>query len=237
MPTDNFQWTDELVYEYVCYLRNGNPKGLKSDELLKQFKQSKQQSNKDWEIIDCISYAGGDPHKYNEEICFSGTKPCTIHSVRRLSDNEVFTVGDEVKTSEHGDRWVIKKIGISEGNGDLYFESVYGICTFLKGAIKQKQPLFRSENGIDIYEGDSVSAVNSAWAHLISYNVNREEYENRKDHCKFFSTPTQAKQYILYNKPCLSLNDIITIKESNGYLGDGLIRHLTELANEKVNNK
>lgn len=53
---------------------------------------------KDWEVVDCLEFNGKAIHPYHEGIClgkYKGVKPCTIHSVRRLSDGETFTVGDE----------------------------------------------------------------------------------------------------------------------------------------------
>jgi hypothetical protein len=84
MNTDNFVWTDELVSEYVQNIVFGNL-GKEYNHILK-FKESKQ-TKKEYEVLTVrIAYDKGT--KLEE----------TIHSVKRLSDGEVFTVGDAVKS-------------------------------------------------------------------------------------------------------------------------------------------
>src|SRR5690606_23114725 len=70
-----------------------------------------------------------------------------IHSVKRLSDGEVFTIGDNTK---YGciDNFYIKNnyllaTTVLESNG-----------RYLKDLEKSKKPLFTTEDGVDIFEGD-----------------------------------------------------------------------------------
>src|SRR5205809_6198326 len=92
-----FEWSDELVTEYIRELLVGEL-GLKSNHM-EQFKKSKQpKEDKEWEILECKG-ADGDIHWYNHKLCLGADRwvpKCTIHSVKRLSDGEVFTVGDFV---------------------------------------------------------------------------------------------------------------------------------------------
>lgn len=52
-------------------------------------------SKGDWEIVDYFREGLGVHKKLNE---FCGVSDCKIHSVKRLSDGEVFTVGDVITT-------------------------------------------------------------------------------------------------------------------------------------------
>jgi len=117
MNTDNnFQWTDELVKEYCAHLIVGKSCGVtNADEHLNSFKHSKLQSQDKqvgWEIM-----AFTTPFLGNNGVLFSKNedgyfgpknmnvtqdfllkqKDAKIHSVKRLSDGEVFTVGDKIK--------------------------------------------------------------------------------------------------------------------------------------------
>lgn len=95
---------------------------------------------------------------------------------------------------------------------------------------KQKQPIFKTEDGIDIYEDDKY------W--FVSNDFNVEQTEALNHHPKFyamssikrFSTQTQAQQYVLLNKPCLSLNDVSGYVEFQKNLNE-----LIELAKLKIN--
>lgn len=75
----------------------------------------------------------------------------SIHSVKRLSDGEVFTIGDKIKFQGNGcsDISHISKIIIE--NNSLYICSA--ICQFsIKFIEKLKQPLFTTEQRSEIEE-------------------------------------------------------------------------------------
>jgi hypothetical protein len=89
-----FVWTDQLAQEYasICVL-DGMIKDVRS------FKESKQ-PKPEWEIVALKFVADGTifqlPH-YNLDKNNVGDENHTVHSVKRLSDGEAFTVGDEVE--------------------------------------------------------------------------------------------------------------------------------------------
>lgn len=56
-------------------------------------KKEEGTEQKEYGILEGIRK--GDPHEYSETCEKAG---CRIHSIKRLSDNEVFTVGDKVKS-------------------------------------------------------------------------------------------------------------------------------------------
>lgn len=131
---DNTFWTDELVREYANEFLHEKvnrltPKGID------HFKQSKQSEplpsdtvSKEWEIV---SYIGNSTKMIytlvNDEWCppdgyvpFPNNKQgieqsgCEIHSVKRLSDNEVFCVGEMVDNFKVKDE--IVRLAIFGGN-------------------------------------------------------------------------------------------------------------------------
>lgn len=153
-----------------------------------------------------------------------------IHSIKRLSDGEVFTIGDKLETKYN---LVINEFEIISNELKIWCVNPAFSCHikpksngsitccgnmsfyYLKSIQHFKQPLFKTEDGIDIFEGDKF--------YYVKYKTNRRSlgdlfeiitadcpgcrYEPEFD--KYFSTKEKAKEYIIKNKPCLSLNDII----------------------------
>ena len=125
-----FVWTDELVKEFhEFYKAYPNNMYLRINKVLQDFKQSKQSSpmptNKEWEIVslhhkndsinklilsdkkDCYYWSGGELNKNPINIDYVlSTNDFIIHSVRRFSDMEVFSVGDKIDHRESEDcKW------------------------------------------------------------------------------------------------------------------------------------
>ena len=127
-----------------------------------------------------------------------------INSVLRKSDNCVFSIGDEVKQSNviHNNTFVIKAFELDVNNNHLLAISNGGIK--ISKIEKSKPVLFKSFDGVDIYESDGIFIVNKFFSLGFSKGVS---YNNHKDN-KFFSTQEAAQEYILMNKPCLSINDV-----------------------------
>lgn len=113
--TTEFQWTDELVMQCFSEIASvpfkeitlSTPKKIM--EKFKQSKVKKEEPKQDWEILSFRYY--GDIHTKDKD----GFYKCPfryltydfalksigdgneIHSVKRLSDGEVFSIGDKVK--------------------------------------------------------------------------------------------------------------------------------------------
>lgn len=136
-------------------------------------------------------------------------KGYNIHSIKRLSDGEIFTVGDNTNKGK------ILSIKI-EGKG-LVFNGSYDFG--LKSLVKSKV-LFRTEDGVNIFEGDefwyvttkgfnlwtkTCDSMSGAWA------VNAKRVGDIP-----FSTREAAEEYILMNKPCLSWKDVLKLTHKNG---------------------
>lgn len=156
---------------------------------------------KDYEILSVISNLTGKVENVDSEgyVDFGDcvyvddivkSKNYDIHLVRRKSDGEVFTVGDKVVHEYYKGNPKIEKIYFIEKDRlSVYIGGGWNVS--IAKIEKVKNPLFRTEDGIDIYEGDS--------------------YVTMKQHGygkKYFSTKEAAEEYILMNKPCLSINDL-----------------------------
>jgi len=122
-----------------------------------------------------------------------------IHSIKRLSDGEIFTCDDNTNGG------IIKSISIV---GSTLEFKVNGSC-FLDGLVKLKEPLLTTEDGVDIFEGDVYHVVNS---YNLQYCSTQSHGHNSKIPYKTFSTKEAAEEYILMNKPCnLSISDIFKV--------------------------
>jgi hypothetical protein len=153
-----------------------------------------------------------------------------IYSIKRLSDSEIFTVGDEIEFNIH---YTPKKaIGtISEfiiyGNkiGFVDSDRKYNSLLDIIGN-KIKKPLFTTEDGVDIFEEDKAYMVCPYWR-VDEYEISKNTATDRK----WFSTKEAAEEYILMNKPCLSINDIKSIEHIYGVIDNYnlLIDYVTKL--------
>ena len=96
-----FKWTDELVKEYVKDVYRELSKWapwsdqhkLAATTVFDRFKASKQ-PKPEWEILEVKGPSGAIYVNVEWNEKYQGY---SIHSVKRLSDGEVFTVGDGVK--------------------------------------------------------------------------------------------------------------------------------------------
>ncbi len=147
-----------------------------------------------------------------------------IHSVKR-NDGEIFTIGDKIFPNNKIYKFELKNDILKIWHCDISFSTPIiegpsgqpGNCSWIEGIdnIKKfKQPLFTTEDGVDIYEGDTFYYVK-----FTQYNMtvgkpfeivkgNHPTFKYEPQYEKYFSTKEKAEEYILLNKPVLSLNDI-----------------------------
>lgn len=150
-----------------------------------------------------------------------------IHSIKRLSDGEVFTVGDKVNNPNFP-TWLIKEF-IVEINNIVVVSKCGSRCYNFNNLEKSKEVLFKTEDGVDIYEGDIYYCVNSSFklSEWIAYKDTIQEWVNN------FSKKEKAEEYILRNKPFFSLNDYYSIFD--GDIRDyGISSKLEKLAKSKM---
>lgn len=234
---ENFKWTDEIVEKYAEVYRFSS-----SRTSIKQFKED-YLPKKDYEIltykhivlsneldkniiIDKMSkhfeYAHGCPNDFK------------IHSVLRLSDGEVFTVGDKIQ--EEDGVYVIDAFWENYGGNDLWFSynqrKKYG--SSLDSAKKVKEPLFTTEDGKAIYANKHFWYVGDAWNVCETWLLENEQWEERLKP-KSFSTKEAAEDWILHNKPCLiSLNEIELIGKLTDFRIELGREELKELIKSKL---
>ena len=164
---------------------------------------------KDYEIL-CIKHKKNKCF-YRNSIDLRNLNLYDIHSVKRLSDGEVFTVGDRInhygeyaKNEFSTKTYTLKEIYFIEENKLTFYVGK----SFNLGAIsasKYKLPLFTTEDGVDIFKNTKFWYIDNF---IIKTYITREFSEIESSY-KTFSTEEKAEEYILLNKPCICLKDLI----------------------------
>jgi len=160
-----------------------------------------------------------------------------ITKVKRLSDGEIFTIGDKVRTSSYFSKGNIISFTINKDNKllvDYKLDESIGflncVCDHLKNLIKVKTSILVTEDDVEIYEGMEVFVVHPTTLNTI-IGLSTIEYFSYKGWL-FFSTKEAAEEYILLNKPCLSYNDII--KLANHHSNFYTLEQLKKLVKSKL---
>lgn len=166
-----------------------------------------------------------------------------IHSVRRLRDGEVFTVGDQFMDGK------ISTIKVSN-NQMWIFHNGNRPNIKLKEAKKIKTPLFTTEDGTDIYEGDEYFELALTFEPQfreaiykctgrpnINYDYNTLEGKKKLNEVGiyYFSKREAAEEYTLMNNPCLSINEVMNITYNPTETFTSTSNKLKELVKSKLN--
>ena len=227
MNTQNFTWTNELVLEFFF---NANRQAT-AEKAITDFIASKQKSL-GYEILLIKSKYSGLSIRYEsgKAIWRSDTdEPRTlsrtteikeIHlphyyilEVKRLSDGEVFAVGDNTREG------IIKSFEIDnsfKGGLKIIFND-NGVQTFLRTQKEtpKKQPILTTHDGVELFEGDD------------EFDVDLEDFEINHCKCipittkdwdaanKAFSTKEAAEHFVIMNKPHLSVQDVVDCYKKN----------------------
>ncbi len=179
--------------------------------------------DKSWNtFIDYLEYVEGRSPKF----WISSMNDIIIHSVKRLSDNTTWTIGDTISTyltpSRYGN---IKKFTVSSHSIDVWGDTIDGRNQDIPDCdlrdlkvLTVKQVLFITEDGVQKYEGDQYYTVytektyrvseESVWKVIQSTDPGQGALDLNYIPIKRFHTKTAAEEYVLLNKPCLSINEV-----------------------------
>ena len=137
-----------------------------------------------------------------------------IHSVKRLSDGEIFTVGDLIKTPyTEGTR--ITKFQNPEGN-EYFIEIPTGFARLSTIEKVKKQPIFLTHNGKDIFVGDRIVWVNKD---SLVHGTFTADYGSLflSDQVAYFLSAVDAQDYIQKNQVLFTTEDGVSIKHGDKY--------------------
>lgn len=158
------------------------------------------------------------------EFC---NKYYTIHSIKRLSDGEIFTIGDKVCwdwTENNSKYFTIVALRLSfkldevvlEFEKSNVFEGLFNDKKF--NFRHYKKALFTTEDGVEVFKGDKVYYVETGEEdsfnfQVCEYTVKVTGRFTSDETLHTFSTKEAAEEYIKMNKPEFSRNQILELLE------------------------
>src|SRR5690606_35343096 len=146
-------------------------------------------------------------------------------NIKMNKKEEIFTIGDKCE------KGIISSFSVFDNNLIITYDN--GYTQPLKNAIKSKV-LFRTEDGVDIFEGDICYYVRPEIKYVEKIGVPFVSVDEVRKNYKYFSTKEKAEEYILMNKPCLSVADICTYFDGQ-LSGCSNLFYLKKLAKSKLN--
>lgn len=154
-----------------------------------------------------------------------------IYSVKRLSDGEVFTVGEVTGGYSYDERPIEKFIIIGD---TLYARQRYG-NTKLAAIKKIKLPLFITEDGVSAYEADKDRLFYIVFADYSTASLTAVDAYNAQilsPTAKIFFFLNHANNYAKNKKPRFSfsqIRDIINKNIQTSAIKENIYRDLSEL--------
>ena len=132
-----------------------------------------------------------------------------IHSVKRLSDGEVFSVGN-LHQSPFVNTCKIDKI--YEKDGVIWLDHVSG-ATRLDQAVKveTRTPILTSEDGVELFEGDTVYLLHEHYLSKAIAPYELGETDERVNNMRYFSTRSAAEEYRTWHSYRLCYQDVMDV--------------------------
>ena len=210
---------------------------------------------KDWEIVSYRSKSGltfwrmpdglftdspisigSEQRDIMPESCF-WSEQWFIHSVKRLSDGEMFTVGDTVQVG--GEIEHIKFFSEATFSLRVYFKSKHTWAELPFISKPTRTPLFVTEDGVEVFGGDTFWTVDKKDFTLQERQIKNVQQGNlwvcvSIQFYTCFSTESAAQDFIVLNKPCLSVQDLAEVTFP---FNENVINRIKQLAVEKLKQK
>lgn len=188
------------------------------------------ENSNDWEEIVEKEY----------EILKSCPIEGNIYSVKRLSDGEVFTIGDKIDS--HSGIFKINKINIFKKSVRFWadYTTSNSVAYTLKYVQKAKESLLTTEDGVDLFEGDiyyfiwlsspaSCQKINTVYNHILEPLSNDT---NWSENARFFAKKENAGKYIELNSPKYTVLDMLKVANHYAYIKnvteDRMLKYLTK---------
>lgn len=131
-----------------------------------------------------------------------------INSVKRLSDGEIFTIGDKVKQSNviHDNSFTITGFKLDVNNKHLLVLGNGGIR--LSKIEKVKEQLFITQDGAKLYQGDEYYQITPNYEIHKCTAFAKSNFDNN---IIVFFNKSNAENHVLMNKTCLSIREICPV--------------------------
>lgn len=101
-----------------------------------------------------------------------------------------------------------------------------------------KKPILITEDGVDIFEGDDYYYVSKEKLNIVYVESSDKRFDSKKEGLLDFKYKSNAEEYILINKPLLSLNDLLSVWATDGlydvYKESPMFQNFKNLAKTKL---
>jgi hypothetical protein len=226
------------ISQYYCYLKNLGVNGVNVEDYPEYWEEITDKN--EYKVLELSLQRSIKPEIINvsdsgKEYILSllNCQGNSIHSIKRLSDGEIFTIGDKTHlTNGNYYNFELKEFRFFNNGSSGHLEK-YRNKTFLKAGIvsdlhkeptffyledivKTKIPLFKTEDEVDIFIGDDYwvydyGALKGTPSEIHKVNRASQTHTGNDVDRKYFSTKENAEKYVLMNEPCLSVNDVLSI--------------------------
>jgi hypothetical protein len=186
----------------------------------------KEIKEKEYEILQFKSQAGQIlNYKENWDKDFFKNNNWSIYSIIRNRDKEVFIIGNLVISKEVPDDegFIITSFSNHLNNkqslifGDFFYICGKGRSAEIYNIIKIKQKLFTTEDGVDIFEGNTYWRISRNLIGAIPIIESRGTFPlSYPGQFLYFSSSDKALVYIDLNAPKYSKQDIINVFDKIG---------------------
>lgn len=142
-----------------------------------------------------------------------------IFSIKRKSDNEVFSIGDNVDSKLHKNHYKITEIKLFNEVPIIVLSSKdvpYELSFNLSNIIKSKPVFLITEDGVKVNLKGEIHWVSNYVGGEIKYLYATSLVEPHLfilEDFKVFSSFEKAQEWIILNKPVLSINDVLGLLE------------------------
>jgi len=174
----------------------------------------------EYEILELLCYNHKNPYvlhpngkyAFKDEEWYCSLEEAIKHfpiikSVKRLSDGEVFSIGDKVKETITGTckGWDISEFTYKDTR-------CFSAGVNINNIEKYKGPLLITEDGYEIYDEKQLlwDTSDNNWNFLEKTEAKYFPIFN-STHRKCWYKKENAQNYIFMNKPSLSLNDLLSV--------------------------
>lgn len=99
-----------------------------------------------------------------------------------------------------------------------------------------KPVLFLTEDGVEIRKGDKFYVVDEQYGKFKMHDTIGGHFTKEHKHRKRFSNREKASEYVLRNKPCLSVNDVV-YGTKKAFVNNEAMSALVELAKSKISDQ
>lgn len=165
---------------------------------------------KEFEILEYSTKSGSCRAKYAAHL--PAGHDYIISKVRRLSDNQVFQLGDKVQSKYAGNSTIITKFIVDDNTIQVWGVWIMGMEAYvnLDDAILLKQPLFLDELGNEVFEGDTYYFIFNLGGELYLRKIHSASITSGKTSTdKYFKYEKDAERYFDDNKPMYSKKQVL----------------------------